>query len=180
MSNQYRRSRADEREARTGMRQSRGAMIAKIVFGLVLISAGTDFDSDQWDFSFFAFCLVIGGGFIAWGLLPYLEARKKQKARAEAEEAARTAQILNMPLHKFSDNGGVSDEKVEQLARQYETIPTEVTRSAPAPKPTSSPKNGVPKSGIDWNRDGDLDWKDSAIEKEILRQEAVKRGIDNP
>ena len=106
----------------------------------------------------------MGGALLAWGLLPYLEARRKRKAREATEEAARTAQILNAPLRKFSDNGGVSDEKVEQLAQK-------------AGK-TATSGNGAPKSGIDWNRDGQLDWKDSALEKEILRQEAVKRGID--
>ena len=40
-------------------------------------------------------------------------------------------------------------------------------------------KDAVPVrgSGRRRNRDGELDWKDSAIEKEILRKEAASRGI---
>ena len=179
MSSQYRRTRADEREARTGMRQSTGAMIAKIAFGLMFILVCFDDSEDALSFGATMVGLCMGGALLAWGLLPYLEARRKRKAREATEEAARTAQILNAPLRKFSDNGGVSDEKVEQLAQKYGSIPKEVNRKAPKSDKTATSGNGAPKSGIDWNRDGQLDWKDSALEKEILRQEAVKRGIDS-
>lgn len=178
MSSQYRRTRADEREAQTGMRQSTGAMIAKIAFGLMFILICFDDSEDALSFGATMVGLCMGGALIAWGVLPYRDAKKKRKARQEAEEAARTAQILNAPLRKFSDNGGVSDEKVEQLAQKYGSIPKEVNRTAPKADKTATSGDGAPKSGIDWNRDGQLDWKDSALEKEILRQEAVKRGID--
>ena len=131
MSSQYRRTRADEREARTGMRQSRGAMIAKIAFGLMFIGICFDDSGEQLSFGGMVVGFCLGGALLAWGLLPYLEARRKRKAREAAEEAARTAQILNAPLRKFSDNGGVSDEKVEQLAQKYGSIPKEVNRTAP-------------------------------------------------
>jgi len=178
MSSESTKRRADEREARTGMRQSTGAMIAKIAFGLMFIGICFDDSGEQLSFGGMVVGFCLGGALLAWGLLPYLEARRKRKARQEAEEAARTAQILNAPLHKFSDNGGVSDAKGEQLAQQYGSIPKEVSRTAPKAEKTVSSGTGAPKSGIDWNRDGKLDWKDSALEQEILRQEAVKRGVD--
>lgn len=80
---------ADERERATGMRQSMGAMIAKIAIGalFVLSSFGTG------EISSTLVGIVIGAALIAWGLLPYLKAKKAaEEARnamaAEAEKAA--------------------------------------------------------------------------------------------
>ena len=70
-------SRADEREARTGMRQSKGAMIAKIVLGGLFFAVSFDHSDGEWSIGYFLFCLILAGGMIAWGLLPYLEARRQ-------------------------------------------------------------------------------------------------------
>ena len=101
-------SRADQREARTGMRQSFGAMIAKIAIGLMFIFICFDDSEDGLSFGATMVGICMGGALLAWGLLPYLGARRKRREKQAAEEAARTAQILNAPLHKFSDNGGVT------------------------------------------------------------------------
>ncbi len=77
---------ADQREVRTGMRQSLGAMIAKIAFGAIFIISciGSEIQT-------FLVGLVLGGALIAWGLVPYLRARQqKQEAQAE-QEAIRSA-----------------------------------------------------------------------------------------
>lgn len=134
----------------------RGAMILKIIAGLLfIIVATTAWDDPEWTIGHMLFGVVLGIGMILWGVLPYLDARRLRRAREAAEEAERTAKILNTPLKKFGDNAGLSDEAVEKLAAQYEK----------------------PKSGIDWNRDGRVNGKDAAIEREILREEAARRGI---
>lgn len=76
---------ADRREAATGMRQKPGAMIAKIAIGLMFffVSFGME------DASSVVIGLVIGLALIAWGLLPWLLPRlKEKKAEAAAAEAA--------------------------------------------------------------------------------------------
>lgn len=86
---QMKEQKAGERERATGMRQSMGAMIAKIAIGalFVLSSFGTG------EISSTLVGIVIGAALIAWGLLPYLKAKKAaEEARnamaAEAEKAA--------------------------------------------------------------------------------------------
>lgn len=87
---------ADYREATTGMRQSKGAMIAKIIIGAFFIAVGFSSPESGWTVSYFLTALVIGGSLIAWGLVPYLKAKKAQKEEdrlvAEAEE-----RIANAP-----------------------------------------------------------------------------------
>ena len=175
-------SRADQREARTGMRQSFGAMIAKIATGLMFIFICFDDSEDGLSFGATMVGICMGGALLAWGLLPYLGARRKRRERQAAEEAARTAQILNAPLHKFSDNGGVSDEALNRLEKQYggasyEEVKPAAARSGAYRSGGSDGNSDAPASGIDWNRDGQLDWQDAAIEKEILRKEATRRGL---
>ena len=143
-------SRADEREARTGMRQSRGAMIAKIVFGALFIWAGFDPSDGGWTFSYFVFCLILGCGMIAWGLLPYLEARKKRQQEEEAKREERAAKILSVPLEKFGDGDA---KKAERLAEKY---------------------GEEPILGVDWNKDGKLDWKDAAVDEAVIREGKAK------
>ena len=77
MFKQYNKIR-DEREAATGMRQSRGAMIAKICAGILFIATGLCFIPDE-DLSIVLFSCVIGLGFFAWGFVPYLIAADKKK-----------------------------------------------------------------------------------------------------
>ena len=73
---------ADEREAKTGMRQSTGAMIAKIAVGVIFIISG--FSAGGVGPALVG--IVIGLALIAWGLLPWYKAKK-----AAAEDAAREA-----------------------------------------------------------------------------------------
>ena len=89
---EIRTAQADERERTTGMRQSRGAMIAKIVVGaLFIISAfGTG------SFGATLVGIVIGLGVLAWGLLPWYKVKKEEKDAA-AREAAEEEKRLNAP-----------------------------------------------------------------------------------
>ncbi|MBR2099152.1 MAG: hypothetical protein IJ926_05655 [Firmicutes bacterium] len=147
-------SRADEREARTGMRQSKGAMIAKIVLGGLFLAVSLDTSDGNWTIGYFLFCLILGGGLIAWGLLPYLEARRRHKEAEEAKKAARDAKILSVPLEKFSDgNAGMT----ESLAGKYDPSFAEERAAEPV-------------LGIDWNKDGKLDWKDAVVDQAVIRE----------
>ena len=64
------------------MKQSKGAMIAKIAFGVLFILAGFSSPESWWTIGYFLTALVIGGALIAWGIVPYLKpkmALKKQE-----------------------------------------------------------------------------------------------------
>ena len=92
-----RKEAADARERATGMRQSRGAMIAKIVFGALFLISGitTDWvnESDVSDpVGTMLFSIVLGLALIAWGVVPWLRAKKKREA-AQAELAAEKAEL---------------------------------------------------------------------------------------
>ena len=77
---------ADEREAKTGMRQSKGAMIAKIVIGCLFFAAGfIEPEDSQWTIGYFLVALILAGAFLAWGLVPYMKAKEKMKQK-EYEE----------------------------------------------------------------------------------------------
>ena len=85
-----------ERYSRTngaGMQLSRGAMIAKCVFGALFLISGvtTNWAQDE-DVSnpvgAMLLSIVIGLALIAWGVVPWYKARK---AAAEAEAEARAA-----------------------------------------------------------------------------------------
>ncbi len=146
-------SRADEREARTGMRQSKGAMIAKIVLGGLFLAVSLEPSDGEWTIGYFLFCLILGGGLIAWGLLPYLDARRRHKEAEEAKRAARDAKILSVPLEKFSDgNAGMA----ESLAGKYDPAFAE-------------DRTAEPVLGVDWNKDGKLDWRDAAVDQAVIR-----------
>lgn len=83
----------DSRERSTGMRQIRGAMIAKIAIGALFIICGFMTPEGGWSFGYLLTALVIGGALIAWGLVPYLRAKKEASAEAEARaEALRAAE----------------------------------------------------------------------------------------
>lgn len=86
-----RKMQADRNERATGMRQSRGAMIAKIAIGTLFIIAGFSSPEGGWSFGYFLTALVIGGALIAWGLVPYLRAKKEASAEAETRAEARRA-----------------------------------------------------------------------------------------
>ena len=80
--------RADVREAQTGMRQSTGAMIAKIAVGALFFFVAFTMDSA----GSVIVGLVIGLALIAWGLLPWLLPRLQAKKAAAAEAAAARAE----------------------------------------------------------------------------------------
>ena len=87
---------ADVREATTGMRQTTGAMIAKIAVGAMFFFIGFTMDS----FGSAITGIVIGLALIAWGLLPWLMPRLKAKKEAEAAAAAARAEaerLANIP-----------------------------------------------------------------------------------
>ena len=99
-----RREAADAREKATGMRQSTGAMIAKIAVGALFLISGvtTDWHSPEYSEPVGAmiFSLIIGLALIAWGLVPWLLAKKKLRdaaAKAEAQRQAEEYRRLNEP-----------------------------------------------------------------------------------
>lgn len=81
----------DKREARTGMRQSYLSMIAKIVIGLLIIVIATQPKNTDSPVAYFLFFFAIGAAVIAWGLVPFILARRRKKAmftiRLQEEEA---------------------------------------------------------------------------------------------
>ena len=156
-------SRADEREALTGMRQSIGGMIAKIAFGIMFIGVGFDKPESGWSIGYFAVALCCGGALIAWGLVPFLAARKKRKAAEEEKAAEQAAKILAVPLEKFGD-GGVDNRQVKDLERKYEE------KAA-----GTGDRDLKPISGVDWNKDGKLDWQDAAVDRDVLREHLAKQ-----
>lgn len=86
------------REKATGMRQSTGAMIAKIVFGalFVLIALVNGIpqvaESPAEGITFILTGLACGAALLAWGLVPYFKAKKAQDAAAARNMAAEIAQ----------------------------------------------------------------------------------------
>ncbi len=83
---------------------SLGATIAKIAIGGCFIAVGVDDIPD--DISGFLFTLVIGLAFIAWGLIPYYQAKQREKQ----EEVER---ILSKPLKPEEK------DEAERLAEKY-------------------------------------------------------------
>jgi len=87
---------ADYREARTGMRQTTGAMILKIAIGIICVISA--FMTGTVGAALTG--IVIGLALIAWGLLPWLLPRLKEKKEAEAAAAAARAEeerLANLP-----------------------------------------------------------------------------------
>ena len=73
-----REAEADERERVTGMRQSKTAMLVKIVVGVLFLFAAVSL-AIQGNISSFVCGLVIGGALVAWGLVPYLKAKSGRR-----------------------------------------------------------------------------------------------------
>lgn len=69
-----REAEADERERVTGMRQSKTAMLVKIVVGVLFLFSAVSL-AVQNNIPAFLCGLVIGGALVAWGLVPYLKAK---------------------------------------------------------------------------------------------------------
>lgn len=103
MKREQRSIQADAREERTGMRQSMGAMIAKIAIGALFVVVGFSELSPKTEnggFGPFLVGLILGAALIAWGLLPWLKARREAQAAEAADAAAEAADLqarLNEP-----------------------------------------------------------------------------------
>ena len=78
-----RKARAEIRKEQTGMTQTLGAMIAKIATGIIFVLAGFSSPDGGWSIGYFLTALVTGGALIAWGLIPYLQARKAKQITEE-------------------------------------------------------------------------------------------------
>ena len=73
-----RKAEADERERVTGMRQSKAAMLVKIVVGVLFLFSAVSL-AVQNNIPAFLCGLVIGGALVAWGLVPYLKAKSGRR-----------------------------------------------------------------------------------------------------
>lgn len=73
-----RESDADERERVTGMRQSKTAMLVKIIVGVLFLFAAVSL-AVQGNIPSFVCGLVIGGALVACGLVPYLKAKSGRR-----------------------------------------------------------------------------------------------------
>lgn len=73
-----RKAKADEREKNTGMRQSVPAMIAKIAAGVVVFASSCSLLT-QGSVTEFVVGVAIAAGLAAWGLVPYLKAKKAKR-----------------------------------------------------------------------------------------------------
>lgn len=81
----HQNSRANARKDKTGIHQSFGVVIAKIVLGAIFIfSAFALLSSDG--FSTFIVFMVIGFAFIAWGYLPYHSAKAMRDKPLKSDE----------------------------------------------------------------------------------------------
>lgn len=88
-----RKKEADIREERTGMRQSTGAMITKITIGVLFVLTGfTTEDASQ-----IVTGLAVGGGLIAWGVLPYVNAKQRRQSPQQQRYDWQVDDILNSP-----------------------------------------------------------------------------------
>ena len=104
---------ADEREARTGMRQSTGAMVAKIVIGVMFIvgSFATP-EGGEWSIGYCLVGITLGVGLAACGVIPYINAKKKR----EHEELK---EILSTPLQTYGE--AELQQAMERVEKQSET-----------------------------------------------------------
>ena len=84
----------DARERSTGMRQSTGAMIAKIAIGVMFLVVAVT--SKELDGPSRGVGIVLAAALIAWALIPYFKAKKAKEAAA-AQAAAVQFEIKNAP-----------------------------------------------------------------------------------
>lgn len=79
----------DARERSTGMRQSTGAMIAKIAVGVMFLIVAVT--SKELDGPSRGVGIVLAAALIAWALIPYFKAKKAKEAAAAQATIARDA-----------------------------------------------------------------------------------------
>ena len=108
----------DVRERSTGMRQSKGAMIAKIAFGAIFVIAGFTgglgkmAESVGEGIGTILTGVILGAALIAWGLLPYLKVKKANEAadaRAAAEDFVRKNALRKCPACGAMTKGDVCE-----------------------------------------------------------------------
>lgn len=81
-----RKIKGDLNERSTGMRQSKGAMIAKIAAGVIFLIVSLS--NGELDAAGRGIGIVIAAALIAWALLPYFKAKKDREAAAARVAAA--------------------------------------------------------------------------------------------
>ena len=92
------------------MRQSKGAMIAKIAVGVIFLIVSLT--SGELDLTGRGIGIVIAAALIAWGVLPYWKAKKASEAaaaRAAAEEFARKNALRKCPACGAMTKGDVCE-----------------------------------------------------------------------
>lgn len=72
---------ASKRERKTGMRQSYGALIAKVAAGGLFLVVSFTMDS----FGEVCVGLILAAALIAWGLIPFFAAKKRQEEQRRKE-----------------------------------------------------------------------------------------------
>ena len=78
---------------RIGMRQTAVGMVLKILFGVLFFSISmSPAEGTEWDISYFLVCVVLGAALIAWGVIPWLKARREQKHLIEQDAEAAAAE----------------------------------------------------------------------------------------
>ncbi|MBO4862526.1 MAG: hypothetical protein J5535_06490 [Firmicutes bacterium] len=103
--NQNNDQRQTQQQNTAAPKQTMGKMIFKIALGAIIIVVGledlfTDFFSSL-------VMIIVGAAFVAWGLIPYLEEKRRQKT----EE---TEKILNAKVPGFDE-----EDEAEKLAKKY-------------------------------------------------------------
>ena len=94
-----------QQQQNTPKTPSLGVTIAKVAVGAMFIVIGLE---DLFtDFSGTMIGIIIGAALIAWGLIPYREAKRRQ----QAEE---TEKILSTPVPDFDE-----EDEAEMLAKKY-------------------------------------------------------------
>ena len=94
------------------MKQSIGKMIAKITVGAIFVATACTMEEAME----VAVGLVMGAGLIAWGLIPYIVMKKRQKeerqaqlaAQQQAEEIRRQAQEMRSNQPRFCEHCGAT------------------------------------------------------------------------
>ena len=93
--------------------------IPKIAIGLLFVAAGFSSPDSGWTFGYFLTALILGGGLILWGLLPYLKKRKEEKEMA-SQVAASAEHELKRPKRCSSCGATGTGEACEYCGTKYE------------------------------------------------------------
>lgn len=92
--------------------------VAKIIIGALFVAAGFSSPEGGWTFGYFLTALIIGGGLILWGLLPYLKKHKENKEKAS--QIAATAECeSNRPKRCSSCGATGTGDTCEYCGSKY-------------------------------------------------------------